>query len=571
MVCRTSSSRISGRLSAWTLAFGVVALLLMGTAAMAFAGGGGFNTDDESYVNPVGANVEIEPILTVGEEVSRTADDAEEGEMYRMIGIPDGLGLHENADGTWSLWMNHELNKTVVSNPISGNQQISMTGAFVSEYVLSDTGILSGDFAYNGIYVDGELTEGAFARFCSGFLGSSAEGLDRPIYFAGEEASGSGTFDGRGGIGVAIFDEQAHTLPRLGRYAKENIVVLPNTGNRTVVFGLEDGPSSLDSQLYMYVGTKQVGATDVLAANGLNNGSLYVFSSTEAAHTDEATYHQPDGELAGEWVEIAGAEAMTDTQLNTATKAAGSFNFIRVEDGASDPNRPGVFYFATTGSGLTVEGGEVPTDTYVNGLGRLYQLTLDPNDPAGGAASLEILVENDLETEAAQTMVSPDNIGINAAGQIAIQEDPTDEGQAVLNEVGRDSSIWVYDTNNTQLIRVAEMNQAAVPEAMRGDPGEWETSGIIDASGLYGDGWWLFDVQAHTINDAEASELQGYPNGQGLVQGGQLLRMRLSAPTSVTLSNVSVAGSVFGNGWVVGLTALAAVAGLGLVLRRRSR
>ena len=31
-------------------------------------------------------------------------------------------------------------------------------------------------------------------------------------------------------------------------------------------------------------------------------------------------------------------------------------------------------------------------------------------------------------------------------------------------------------------------------------PGIWETSGIIDTDGLFGDGSWLFDVQAHTSN-----------------------------------------------------------------------
>ena len=30
----------------------------------------------------------------------------------------------------------------------------------------------------------------------------------------------------------------------------------PGRGNRTVIFSLEDGPATLDNQLYMYVGTK---------------------------------------------------------------------------------------------------------------------------------------------------------------------------------------------------------------------------------------------------------------------------------------------------------------------------
>jgi hypothetical protein len=30
------------------------------------------------------------------------------------------------------------------------------------------------------------------------------------------------------------------------------------------------------------------------------------------------------------------------------------------------------------------------------------------------------------------------------------------------------------------------------------DPGSWESSGVLDASKLYGKDWWLLDVQAHT-------------------------------------------------------------------------
>jgi hypothetical protein len=45
-------------------------------------------------------------------------------------------------------------------------------------------------------------------------------------------------------------------------------------------------------------------------------------------------------------------------------------------------------------------------------------------------------------------------------------------------------------------------------------PGVWETSGIIDASSLFGGDTWLFDVQAHSPTAAPA------PN---TVEDGQLL------------------------------------------------
>ena len=44
---------------------------------------------------------------------------------------------------------------------------------------------------------------------------------------AGEEASGTNTFDGRGGSAVAVFDNAAWILPKLGHLSWENAVVRP--------------------------------------------------------------------------------------------------------------------------------------------------------------------------------------------------------------------------------------------------------------------------------------------------------------------------------------------------------
>ena len=42
-----------------------------------------------------------------------------------------------------------------------------------------------------------------------------------------------------------------------------------------------------------------------------------------------------------------------------------------------------------------------------------------------------------------------------------------------------------------------------------------ESSGVIDVSNILGQGWYLFDVQAH------------YANGAELVEGGQLLAFHI--------------------------------------------
>jgi hypothetical protein len=54
---------------------------------------------------------------------------------------------------------------------------------------------------------------------------------------------------------------------------------------------------------------------------------------------------------------------------------------------------------------------------------------------------------------------------------------------------------------------VAYENQLADIAAKHGD---WESSGIIDASSFYGKGYWLLDMQAHSLQE-----------------GGQLLLMKV--------------------------------------------
>jgi hypothetical protein len=106
-----------------------------------------------------------------------------------------------------------------------------------------DGTVLSGERAYDTVYNENTLvgpaaaadnTTRPFSRFCSGSLAGPAEGFDRYIYLTNEEeGTPANTFDGLGGLAVAIFDNELHTLPKLGRFAWENTLVQPNHGNRT--------------------------------------------------------------------------------------------------------------------------------------------------------------------------------------------------------------------------------------------------------------------------------------------------------------------------------------------------
>ncbi len=472
----------------------------------------GFTTV-KSYTVPTTDDYTIKPLLSVGDRVPQTSDPFR---VYQMVGIPDGLGAHEGNNNNTVLYMNHELNKGVLSEPFVGGPL--NRGAIVSRFLLDkDARVIAGDRAYDTIYLENSFLGPApevgnatpdFARFCSGSIAWEEAGFDRPIYFAGEESSGAGTFDGRGGLEVAIFDNELHTLPKLGRFPWENALVQPKPGRETVMLLMEDGPSTPDSQLYMYVGQKERRGNDLtpLRRNGLDNGKLYAFVSTSPGFNTEVTYQT--GSIEGIWREIPNAEFLTDVQLEAASDAIGAFGFIRTEDGAFDKRDPNRYYFVTTGGATG------------NQLGRAYQLDLNRINVTG-PASLSIIYNADqIIAAGGDTAISPDNIDTSDR-YLMIQEDGTAQSRPVMASKNRDGSIWRFNLNNNYAAqRVVELDppgRDGIPVL----PGIWETSGIIDASMFYGRDSWLTVVQAHPPTTLPS------PN---TVEDGQLLLMRPVVP-----------------------------------------
>ena len=90
----------------------------------------------------------------------------------------------------------------------------------------------------------------------------------------------------------------------MGRFAWENTLARPDAGEWTVIMGMEDGPASLDNQLYMYVGKKdrRHGAS-VLSRNGLDTGKLYTFVSDTPGHVERVD-NFASGSITGHWVEL---------------------------------------------------------------------------------------------------------------------------------------------------------------------------------------------------------------------------------------------------------------------------
>ena len=491
----------------------MVAAAALVTAAVATAA---FKTSVKPYAVGIAGGYAAEALLSVGDRVPETSDPSRE---YQMVGIPDGLGAHSHGNST-VVYMNHELTFDTRSEPLVGRPL--NRGPIVSRVILDRDGhVVSADRAYDVVYQDDALVGPApevgnatrsFTRFCSGSLAGPQHGFDRWIYFANEESGGALTFDGKGGQAVAVFDGEAHALSWLGRFAWENSLVQQNTGRYTVVMGMEDGPASQDptqvnSQLYMYVGVKDrsSGAT-ALERNGLVGGKLFVFRSKDPARNSESAFLS--GSITGEWVWIPGANAMTDLQLEAASDAVNAMVFARPEDGAFSLRDRDDYYFVTTGEGTG------------NTLGRLYRLELD-HQQAWDDARLNVEYNADqIVAAGGDVAISPDNMDVSK-DYLMINEDGTASSRPVMGAKGRDGSIWrfEYDENGIDLssrTRVAELDPPGRDGVAVG-PGIWETSGIIDATDLFGKNTWLFDVQAHPPTTAPR------PN---TVEDGQLLLMR---------------------------------------------
>lgn len=496
------------------VAFAVMLGAAVGTSAIAATSG-----PTKPYAVGIDKGYETKVVMSVGDRAPETSDPAKQ---YQMVGIPDGLGAHPNGDGTSTVYMNHELRSTAQSEPVIGAPL--NRGALVSKLIIDRNGtVLSGERAYDTVYQENTLvgpapavdnTTRPFSRFCSGSLAGIAEGFDRTIYFANEEEGNpANSFDGKGGQAVAIVDNKAHALPKLGRFAWENTLVQTRYDKRTVIMGMEDGPSDLDpvkenSQLYLYVGVKErKKSATVLGRNGLDNGTLFVAIAKDGKSLGEQSFSE--GALKIQWVAIPGAGDMDASQLEAASDAVGALRFARPEDGAFNKRNPNQFFFVTTGGAAGA-----------NVLGRLYSVNLNPKDPTRGAR-LEVVYNADTIVAAGgDTAISPDNIDTSAK-YLMINEDGTTESRAVMAQKGRDGSIWRFRLDEDGVdadsgTRVVELKPPG-RDGIAVGPGVWETSGIVDARGIVkGRSPWLFDVQAHSPTTAPA------PN---TVEDGQLLMM----------------------------------------------
>ncbi len=455
------------------------------TAAFSLTAQAGPSTSTAPYLVSAAASVEFTSILTVGDSVKKKHKG---NETYRMVGIPDGLGAYDNGDGTITVVMNHELRDTVGVVRAHGAK-----GAFVSKWQIrkSDLKVLNGEDLIQEVVVTSGTT--TINRLCSAdlaapsayFNSNSGKGFSEGrIFLSGEESGPTG----RAFAHLASGRQHgiSYQLPALMTASWENLVASPFEQDKTLVAGMDDGNANA-SKVYLYVGDKQETGNPVEMA-GLTNGTSYQVKI--AGYATEGS--------------VNGSVAIPNTlnaSFSLVTDGSGS-GLNRVEDGAWDTQNPNRFYFVTTDS--------------FSGNTRLWRMTFtDIAQPELGG-SIEVLVNGAVT---GQKML--DNMTVDAAGNVLMQEDPGNQSYI--------AKIWSYNPVSGAINQVAAFDPA---QFTPGAPGfitqDEESSGITEVSHLFAgvEGYdtesfryFLLDAQVHKNIAATEPEL---------VEMGQLLMMKIA-------------------------------------------
>jgi Esterase-like activity of phytase/Cadherin domain len=414
---------------------------------------------------------------TEGRAVFREVLDA--GELgnngYRFNGIPDGIGVMDNGDGTLRVLVNHELGATAGDQRAHGSK-----GAYVSDLTIDKAtlSVISGkDFlaSANDLFLanaDGSSWSSgittAFSRFCSGDLAAAtafrngSTGYDGRIYLTGEESNP----EGRAFAHVLSGSDagKVYELPSLGNLSFENVVANPLAQTKTVVVSLDD--TITNGQVYIYVGTKSTSGNAVEQA-GLAGGITYGVrvNSTGSTNTEVGNLANANETNLGlnangvgtfELVNLGDVKAKTGATINTESINAGVTNWLRPEDGAWSKDGK-TFYFVTTAT--------------VTSASRLWALEFtDPANPEQGGTVKMLL-------NGSEGQVMLDNMTVADDGSILLQEDP--------GNTTRLAKIWRYNPSSDTLVELAQHNPALFSGTVSGTGNitlDEESSGIVDIS-----------------------------------------------------------------------------------------
>lgn len=510
-----------------------------------------------------GAGYLVNPVFTMGDTLEATtgALNSSSTGNFSPVGTPDGLGAFALNANTVRVFMNHEIEVPTTGSAgypytLANGTVIAKGGARVTYFDIDKTSrrVIDGGLAIARIYDragnvvtnPSQLELGGLDRMCSASLHEpqsfgAGRGLVDRIYLTGEETS-TAFGHPHGGTYWALDTSNGDfwALPDMGRGSWENAALI-DTGNTTQVAFLL-GDDAEGRPLYLYVGTKDTTpGANFVQRNGLSGGQLYVWKATNG-NTTPQLFNGSGNFRTGTWAAInaknagaagtAGHDAAgykNDTTLKTEAISLGAFLFSRPEDLATNPADGSMVVFASTGRGNLY-----PLDNW----GDTYVLDIDFAAGIPTSGFLRIVYSGDdagngqfMSPE--EGLRCPDNLDWADDGSIYVQEDQSNQ-QGSFGAAGFETSIWklsvtgdLSDNNTTNIVaqatRVAQTDRSTVlplgsSDGNTGDFGNWESSGIIDVSSLFGEApgeLFLFDIQAHSVTN-------GLISSKNLYEGGQL-------------------------------------------------
>jgi hypothetical protein len=514
------------------------------TLASAVANADSFTGPQSSqtpYVVPTAPGWDVTSLVTVGDSAKQSP--------YALVGIPDGMGavagkFAENGEyvadkAFMTVFLNHEVRPGLGVPRAHGTN-----GAFVSQWTvhLNSLQVKWGEDLIRRV-LTWDATAGAFAdttgvaqfnRFCSadlppltGFFNpANGKGFKGRIFMNGEESGDEGRAFGH----VVTGEEKgtSYELPYLGKFSWENSVAHPDAADKTIVVGLDD---STPGQLYVYVGDKQDYGNPVERA-GLQYGKLYGLKVPglpfENAGAVNGTFSLVDLSAVPTYIDGNPNQAGLQCQLSNAipvpvarqnglslqchSAANGITEFARPEDGHWDTKNARVFYWVTTGA--TVQGSLQTA--------RLYKLTFDSlSNPSGGTIELVRDASTMLTTgdAAGTTARSFDNITVDAAGQVIVQEDPGNTSYI--------AKTWKIDPVTKAYVQIFESDRERF---VSGTPGfltqDEENSGVIEVTDIVKNANWYEAGRRYYLGNMQAH----YAIPGELVEGGQVYLMASPRP-----------------------------------------
>ena len=567
-----------------------VAITVSGTAAALAGQKSGFTTAQPSMLTAIKTGVEIKPLLTVGDALPSgyRFEAIPDGISVRTRGRGrvDLFVNHETSKVPFPY---------VTAAPTAANGENDFDNAQVSRLTLNQhsAGVLGGSFVIPSSLGYQRFCSNYLATAKEGFSRDIFfTNEESPDYVLRQEDSwpppiGSPA-EREAGLVVAldVRNGKHHPIHGMGRHNHENAVAIPGYGN-PVVFSGDDtftsgpltgvfpaGAVPAQSQLYSYMAP----STNALLAD---KGDLWAFVSDTpgvknyydvtpgsgmavSGHfirvpKDIATGLNPDGselKAADKGYPPPPTNGSWQTDLRSPTPLGidgpqwvleywsdinNVFQFVRVEDIAYDkrPGKRNVVYIVDSGRGRTAAQ-TLDTPNFRSTNGRVWKMVLNPNDPTK-VKSLTVVVEGDDNPVKTLTEIhQPDNIETTRNG-LLLTEDPGSSQQFPVDSpdpAATTARLWHVPLRNPAEAKVvAKVNQSAdgqgtdVDGRPPGNQGAWESTGIVDASNAFGPGWFLINVQAHTLWVEKAPGDDN--NGDGLPdftykrEGGQLALIRI--------------------------------------------